>query len=155
MSALRWATKCSAYRKKDPQYFDLVVTDPFAPTLPTRREAYSRRIIAFGLSSASSCLSDIVQIICNCRRSYALIQAIDTFHLVDQAPGMVFVVSFGLLCLLGAVLAWIDTRYGIIPDWLNLTIASLGLSKAVIIDGPMAGLEAFLRARPLDPSSGC
>jgi leader peptidase (prepilin peptidase)/N-methyltransferase len=57
---------------------------------------------------------------------------------------MVFVVSFGLLCLLGAVLARIDIRHGIIPDRLNLTIASLGLSKAVIIDGPMAGLEAFL-----------
>ncbi len=57
---------------------------------------------------------------------------------------MVFVVSFGLLCLLGAILAWIDIRYGIIPDWLNLTIAGLGLSKAVIIDGPAAGLEAAL-----------
>jgi leader peptidase (prepilin peptidase) / N-methyltransferase len=57
---------------------------------------------------------------------------------------MIFVVSFGLLCLLGAILAWIDIRYGIIPDWLNLTIAGLGLSKAVIIDGLAAGLEAFL-----------
>jgi leader peptidase (prepilin peptidase) / N-methyltransferase len=55
---------------------------------------------------------------------------------------MVIVVSFGLLCLLSAVLAWIDLRYGIIPDWLNLTIAGLGLSKAVIIGGPPAGLEA-------------
>jgi leader peptidase (prepilin peptidase) / N-methyltransferase len=61
---------------------------------------------------------------------------------VDQALGMVFVVSFGSLCLLSAILAWIDIRYGIIPDWLNLTIAALGLSKAVIIDGPSAGLEA-------------
>lgn len=55
---------------------------------------------------------------------------------------MIIVVSFGLLCLLSAVLAWIDIRYGIIPDWLNLTIAGLGLSKAVIIGGPPAGLEA-------------
>ncbi len=55
---------------------------------------------------------------------------------------MIVVVSFGLLCLLCAVLAWIDIRYGIIPDWLNLTIAGLGLSKAVIIGGPLAGLEA-------------
>ena len=50
--------------------------------------------------------------------------------------------SFGLLCLLCAILAWIDIRHGIIPDWLNLTIAGLGLSKAVIIGGPYAGLEA-------------
>jgi leader peptidase (prepilin peptidase)/N-methyltransferase len=55
---------------------------------------------------------------------------------------MVIVASFALLCLLSAVLAWIDIRHGIIPDWLNLTIAGLGLSKAVIIGGPPAGLEA-------------
>jgi leader peptidase (prepilin peptidase)/N-methyltransferase len=55
---------------------------------------------------------------------------------------MVIVVSFGLLCVLGAMLAWIDIRHGIIPDWLNLTIAGLGLSKAVIVGGPLAGLEA-------------
>ena len=55
---------------------------------------------------------------------------------------MVIVVSFALLCLLSAVLAWIDIRHGIIPDWLNLTIAGLGLSKAVIIGGAPAGLEA-------------
>ena len=55
---------------------------------------------------------------------------------------MVVVVTFGLLCLLSAVLAWIDIRHGIIPDWLNLTIAGLGLSKVVILDGPLAGLEA-------------
>ena len=62
--------------------------------------------------------------------------------LLDRAPGMVIVVSFGLLCLLSAVLAWIDIRHGIIPDWLNLTIAGLGLSKTMIIGGPLAGLEA-------------
>ena len=55
---------------------------------------------------------------------------------------MVIVVSFALLCLLSAVLAWIDIRHGIIPDWLNLTIAGLGLSKAVMIGGAPAGLEA-------------
>jgi leader peptidase (prepilin peptidase) / N-methyltransferase len=55
---------------------------------------------------------------------------------------MVIAVSFGLLCLLSAVLAWIDLRHGIIPDWLNLTIAGVGLSKVVIIGGPLAGLEA-------------
>lgn len=55
---------------------------------------------------------------------------------------MVIVVSFGLLCLLSAGLAWIDIRHGIIPDWLNLAIAGLGLSKAAIIGGPLAGLGA-------------
>jgi leader peptidase (prepilin peptidase) / N-methyltransferase len=55
---------------------------------------------------------------------------------------MVVVVTFGLLCLLSAVLAWIDIRHGIIPDWLNWTIAGLGLSKVVMLDGPLAGLEA-------------
>jgi leader peptidase (prepilin peptidase)/N-methyltransferase len=55
---------------------------------------------------------------------------------------MVVTIFFGLLCMLSAVLAWIDIRQGIIPDWLNLTIAGLGLSKAVILAGPLAGLEA-------------
>jgi leader peptidase (prepilin peptidase) / N-methyltransferase len=63
--------------------------------------------------------------------------------LSHQAPGMFIIISFVLLCLLGVALAWIDIRYGIIPDWLNLTIAGLGLSKAVMINGPTAGLEAF------------
>jgi leader peptidase (prepilin peptidase) / N-methyltransferase len=55
---------------------------------------------------------------------------------------MIVTFLFGLLCLLGAVLAWIDIRHGIIPDWLNLTIAGLGLSKAVIAGGALASLEA-------------
>ena len=61
---------------------------------------------------------------------------------VESGTGMVVVVSFGLLCLFGAVLAWIDIRHGIIPDWLNLTIAGLGLSKALFVAGPLAGSEA-------------
>ena len=55
---------------------------------------------------------------------------------------MIVVLLFGLLCLLSAVLAWIDIHHGLIPDWLNLAIAGLGLSKAVIAGGPLAGLEA-------------
>jgi len=55
---------------------------------------------------------------------------------------MVVFISFGLLCLLSAILVWIDIRHGIIPDWLNLAIAGLGLSKALIVGGPMVGLEA-------------
>jgi leader peptidase (prepilin peptidase) / N-methyltransferase len=50
--------------------------------------------------------------------------------------------SFGLLCLLCAVLAWIDIRHGIIPDWLNLAIAGLGLVKTLMIGDPSAALQA-------------
>jgi leader peptidase (prepilin peptidase) / N-methyltransferase len=53
-----------------------------------------------------------------------------------------FLGFFAPLCLLGGALALIDMRHGIIPDWLNLTIAGLGLSKAVIVGGSLAGLEA-------------
>ena len=49
---------------------------------------------------------------------------------------------FALLCLLSGVLAWIDIRHGIIPDWLNATIAGLGLSKAVVAGGVLAGVDA-------------
>jgi len=48
---------------------------------------------------------------------------------------------FVLLCLLSGLLAWIDIDRGIIPDWLNLAIAGLGPSKAVILGGEAAGLE--------------
>jgi leader peptidase (prepilin peptidase)/N-methyltransferase len=46
------------------------------------------------------------------------------------------------LCLFGGVLALIDIRHGIIPDWLNLSVAGLGLARAVIVGGSMAGIEA-------------
>ena len=59
------------------------------------------------------------------------------------ASGMVVEIGcFVLLCLLSGLLAWIDIDRGIIPDWLNLAIAGLGLSKAVILGGEAAGLEA-------------
>jgi leader peptidase (prepilin peptidase)/N-methyltransferase len=49
---------------------------------------------------------------------------------------------FAPLCALGGVLALIDARRGIIPNWLNLTIAGLGLLKAFSSDGLSAGLSA-------------
>src|ERR1700676_3533962 len=55
---------------------------------------------------------------------------------------MIALLSFGLLCLLSLVLAWIDVRHGIIPDWLNLAIAGLGLSRALLAAGPWVGVEA-------------
>ena len=54
----------------------------------------------------------------------------------------VFIGFFSTLCLLGAVLAWIDIRDGIIPDWLNLSVAGLGLAKVVIVGGLVSGIEA-------------
>jgi leader peptidase (prepilin peptidase) / N-methyltransferase len=44
-----------------------------------------------------------------------------------------------LLCVACLLLAWIDLRRGIIPDWLNLAIAVIGLTRAAIPDSwPMA-----------------
>jgi len=45
-----------------------------------------------------------------------------------------------LLCLASVLLAWIDLRYGIIPDWLNLSIAVIGLARAIVLDGWEAAL---------------
>jgi leader peptidase (prepilin peptidase) / N-methyltransferase len=49
---------------------------------------------------------------------------------------------FAALCLLCGALALIDIRRGIIPDGLNLSIAGLGLVKAVTAGGSAAGIEA-------------
>lgn len=50
---------------------------------------------------------------------------------------------FALSCALCAVLAWIDIRDGIIPDWLNLTIAALGLIRIVMSADLAAALGAL------------
>jgi leader peptidase (prepilin peptidase)/N-methyltransferase len=47
-----------------------------------------------------------------------------------------------LLYLATALLAWIDLRRGIIPDWLNLAIAIVGLARAAVLDGWAAALSA-------------
>src|ERR1700730_7080420 len=49
-----------------------------------------------------------------------------------------------LLCFASVSLAWIDLRYGIIPDWLNLSIAVVGLARAILLDGWEAALGAGL-----------
>ena len=56
---------------------------------------------------------------------------------------MTILLSFGLLCLLCAILAWIDIRDGIIPDWLNLAIAGLGLVKIMMTGDLSAALQAI------------
>lgn len=47
------------------------------------------------------------------------------------------------LCGLGIVLAAIDIFQGIIPDWLNLTIAALGVVRAISLEGVSGGAEAL------------
>jgi leader peptidase (prepilin peptidase)/N-methyltransferase len=56
---------------------------------------------------------------------------------------MTILLSFGLLWLLCAILTWIDIREGIIPDWLNLAIAGLGLVKIMMTGDLSAALEAI------------
>jgi leader peptidase (prepilin peptidase)/N-methyltransferase len=55
---------------------------------------------------------------------------------------MIAATSLALVYLASALLAWIDLRRGIIPDWLNLAIAIIGLAKAVLVDGWATGLSA-------------
>ena len=56
---------------------------------------------------------------------------------------MVVLLSFALLCLLCAAITWIDIRDGIIPDWLNLAVAGLGLVKIVATNDLSAAIEAL------------
>jgi leader peptidase (prepilin peptidase) / N-methyltransferase len=55
---------------------------------------------------------------------------------------MIAASSLALIYLAGFSLAWIDLRRGIIPDWLNLAIAVIGLARTVLLDGWAAGLGA-------------
>ena len=50
---------------------------------------------------------------------------------------------FALLCVLCAVLAWIDIRDGIIPDWLNLAIALVGLVRVIVTGDAPSAIEAL------------
>ena len=56
---------------------------------------------------------------------------------------MAILLSFALLCALCAVLAWIDIRHGIIPDWLNLAIAALGLLTIILSEDRAAAIQAL------------
>jgi leader peptidase (prepilin peptidase)/N-methyltransferase len=55
---------------------------------------------------------------------------------------MIAATFLALLCLASVSLAWIDLRYGIIPDWLNLLIAVIGLARALLFEGWEAALGA-------------
>jgi leader peptidase (prepilin peptidase) / N-methyltransferase len=56
---------------------------------------------------------------------------------------MAILLSFALLCVLCAILAWIDIRHGIIPDWLNLSIAALGLLTVILSEDRAAAIPAI------------
>jgi leader peptidase (prepilin peptidase) / N-methyltransferase len=53
---------------------------------------------------------------------------------------MIASLSVALLSLASLVLAWIDLRRGLIPDWLNLAIAFVGLARIAALDGSAAAL---------------
>ena len=55
---------------------------------------------------------------------------------------MIAVAFLVLLALASLLLAWIDLRRGIIPDWLNLAIAVLGLARIAITDDWPLALSA-------------
>jgi leader peptidase (prepilin peptidase)/N-methyltransferase len=53
---------------------------------------------------------------------------------------MIAATLLALLCLASVLLAWIDLRYSIIPDWLNLSIAVIGLARTILLGGWEAAL---------------
>ena len=61
--------------------------------------------------------------------------------LTDALP-LMFLSFFAPLCVLCGALALIDIRDGIIPDGLNLSVAALGLAKAIVAASAMAGIDA-------------
>jgi leader peptidase (prepilin peptidase) / N-methyltransferase len=61
---------------------------------------------------------------------------------LHTSPRMIAPAFFALLCIASAWLAWIDLRRGIIPDWLNLFVALLGIARAALLGGSTAALTA-------------
>ena len=56
---------------------------------------------------------------------------------------MAILLPFALLCALCLAIAWIDIRHGIIPDWLNLAIAALGLLRTFLSEDAWATAAAL------------
>lgn len=54
--------------------------------------------------------------------------------------------SYGTLYVLCCAVALIDLRHGIIPDWLNLAIAALGVANIVVTDGVAVAFSAMAMA---------
>ncbi|MBR0873374.1 prepilin peptidase [Bradyrhizobium tropiciagri] len=61
---------------------------------------------------------------------------------VDR-EALYFLACYGTLGVLCCTVAWIDLRHGIIPDWLNLAIAVLGLIRVIVDDSAAAALTAL------------
>ena len=55
---------------------------------------------------------------------------------------MAVLLPFALLSALCGAIAWIDIRDGIIPDWLNVAVAGLGLVRIMATGDASAALEA-------------
>ena len=56
---------------------------------------------------------------------------------------MAILLPFALLCAFCIAIAWIDIRDGIIPDWLNLSIAILGLLRIFLTEDAWAAVGAL------------
>ena len=61
----------------------------------------------------------------------------------DAETVLAFLIPLGLLC---AAITLIDVRHGIIPDWLNVSVALLGFLKVAVADGLAAGSESIAAA---------
>lgn len=57
-----------------------------------------------------------------------------------------FLGCYGALYVLCCAVALIDLRQGIIPDWLNLAIAAVGLANVVVTDGVTVAGSAIAMA---------
>jgi leader peptidase (prepilin peptidase)/N-methyltransferase len=55
---------------------------------------------------------------------------------------MIEATFFGLLVVAGALLAWSDLRLGIIPNWLNIAIAAVGLARVALLESFSATIVA-------------
>ncbi len=67
-----------------------------------------------------------------------------TLAFPGPAPPLIATALLLLLSVASILLAWIDLRRGIIPDWLNLAIGSLGLIW-VLLDGWQVALAAGIQ----------
>lgn len=63
--------------------------------------------------------------------------------MIVDTGSLQFLGFFVALCLSCSAVALIDIRRGIIPNGLNLLIASLGLANTALSGGAMAGIEAL------------
>ena len=55
---------------------------------------------------------------------------------------MVDATFLAVLVIAGALLAWIDLRSGIIPNWLNIAIAAAGLARITLLESLTATVVA-------------